>query len=101
MLLRSHGHHVMVFDSAEDFLARDIEAHCAILDIALPGISGLELNDRMKASGRRLPVVFITAHVELRVVAAVQRTSQPLLKKPLVEDDLLDAITRATSTSQP
>ena len=97
ILLRSHGHSVTVFASAEEYLAQEIDAHCVILDVALPGISGLELNERMKLSGRRLPVVFITAHVETAVMAAVRRTSRPLLKKPLVEDDLLDAIARATS----
>ena len=88
---------VTVFASAEDCLAQEVEAYCAILDVALPGISGLELTERMKASGRGMPVVFITAHVEVPVVAAVHRTRQPLLEKPLVEDDLLDAIARATS----
>ena len=86
-----------VFASAEEYLAQDIEAHCAILDVALPGISGLELVERMRVSGRRLPVVFITAHVESAVTRAVQRTRRPLLRKPLVEDDLLEAIARATS----
>ena len=95
MLLRSHGHHVTVFESAEDFLARDLEVHCAILDIALPGMSGLELNDRMTASGRRMPVVFITAKVERSVLAAVQRTGHAVLKKPLVENGLLEAIAGA------
>ena len=97
ILLRSHGHSVTVFPSAEEYLAQDVEAHCAILDVALPGISGLELVERMNVLGRRVPVVFITAHVESAVMAAVQRTRRPLLRKPLVEDDLLDAIARATS----
>jgi FixJ family two-component response regulator len=95
-LLRSHGHDVLAFASAEDCLARNVEADCAILDIALPGISGLELHDRLKAQGRGMPVVFITAHDELPVLSAVQRTRRPLLKKPLDEDALLDAIARAT-----
>lgn len=99
ILLRSHGHTVTAFESAEECLAQPVEAHCAIFDIALPGISGLELNERLKAGGRGMPVVFITAHVELPVLEAVQRTRQPLLKKPLAEDDLLDAIERATADS--
>ncbi len=97
ILLRSHGHSVTSFASAEAYLAQDVEAHCAILDIALPGISGLELVERMTLSGRLVPVVFITAHVESAVMAAVQRTRRPLLRKPLIEDDLLEAIARATS----
>ena len=97
ILLRSHGHTVTVFQSAEEYLAQPVEAHCVILDIALPGMSGFELSERLKADGRSVPVVFITAHVEPSALAAVQRTRQPLLKKPLVEDDLVDAINRATS----
>ena len=94
-LLRSHGHNVNVFGTAEDCLARDVEADCAILDIALPGISGLDLNERWKGLGRCVPVVFITAHDEVSVLSAVQRTGQPILRKPLDEDVLLNAIARA------
>src|SRR5262249_13651545 len=64
ILLRSHGHTVTVFRSAEEYLAQPVEAHCVILDIALPGISGLELSERLKAGGRGVPIVFITAHIE-------------------------------------
>ena len=95
ILLRSHGHRVTVFASAEDYLADAVDGHCAILDIALPGMSGLELNDRMTALGRRMPVVFITATVERSVLAAVQRTGHAVLKKPLVENGLLEAIAGA------
>ena len=72
--LRSHGHRVHLFESAEAYLERTCEADCAILDIDLPGISGLELHERLKQEGRDLPIVFITAHDELRMVAA----SEPL-----------------------
>ena len=94
--LRSHGHRVHVFDSAEAYLERDCEADCAILDIDLPGLSGLQLAERLRQEGRRLPVVFITAHDELAILAAVQETHRPFLRKPLDESDLLDAIARAT-----
>ena len=55
----------------------------------------LELNDRLKALGRRMPVVFITAKVERSVLAAVQRSGHAVLKKPLVENGLLEAIAGA------
>ena len=95
--LRSHGHRVHVFDSAEAYLARTCEADCAILDIDLPGISGLELNERLKQEGREIPIVFITAHDELGALAAVKGTNWPFLRKPLDEHVLLDAIARATA----
>jgi FixJ family two-component response regulator len=94
--LRSHGHQVHAFESAEAYLARSCEADCAILDIDLPGISGLQLHERLRQEGRGIPIVFITAHDELRMVAAVKGTQSPLLRKPLDEHVLLDAIARAT-----
>jgi FixJ family two-component response regulator len=95
--LRSHGHLVTVFESAEACLAGSVDAQCVILDVALPGLSGLELHRRLQASGRALPAVFITAHLEPSVVQAVQRTRQPLVRKPLIEDDLIEAIARAAN----
>jgi FixJ family two-component response regulator len=96
-LLRSYGHHVRVFDSAEAFLASDCAADCVILDLELPGLNGLELEERLRQEGRRLPVVFITAHDELALRAAVHQPHRPFLKKPIDEDGLLDAIARATN----
>ncbi len=95
--LRSQGHEVHVFDSAEAYLARRCQADCAILDIDLPGISGLELDEQLRKEGHPMPVVFITAHDELDILAAVQQTHRPLLRKPLDEPGLLSAIARATN----
>jgi FixJ family two-component response regulator len=95
-LLRSHGHEVEEFDSAEAYLARTPAADCAIVDIELPGISGIELEERMRREGRAMAVVFITAHDDQALLSAVQRTHRTLLRKPLEERDLLDAIERAT-----
>jgi two-component system response regulator FixJ len=94
-LLRSHGHDVRLFDSAEAYLADCCEADCAIVDLRLPGLSGLQLAEQLRRLGRALPVVFITADDDMRLLAAVQRTECPLLGKPLDEDGLLDAIERA------
>ena len=96
-LLRSYGHEVHVFESAEAFLAQNSAADCAILDIELPGLSGLELEERMTQEGRGIPVVFITAHRDLALRAAARRTHRPFLEKPIDEDGLLDAIALATS----
>lgn len=86
-----------VFDSAEAYLARECRADCAILDIDLPGISGLELDEQLRKDGRPLPVVFITAHDELATLAAVQRVRGQFLRKPLDASGLLNAIARATT----
>ena len=95
-LLRSLGHTVHVFESAEAYLAGSCQADCAILDIDLPGISGLELEGRLRRQGHPMPVVFVTAHDEQDFLEAVQETQRPYLKKPLDEHGLLDAIRRAT-----
>lgn len=96
-LLRSYGHEVHVFESAEAYLAQNCAADCAILDIELPGLSGLELAERMTHEGRGIPVVFITAHRDLAIRAAIRRTHRPFLEKPLDEEGLLDAIAQATN----
>ena len=96
-MLRSLGHTVHVFESAEAYLAGSCQADCAILDIDLPGISGLELEGRLRRQGHPMAVVFVTAHDEQDFLEAVQETHRPYLKKPLDEHGLLDAIRRATS----
>jgi FixJ family two-component response regulator len=59
-LLRSLGHDVRVFASAEDFGARSLAVDCLILDVRLPGLSGPELRERLRGSSTPTPVVFIT-----------------------------------------
>ena len=95
-LLRSHGHNVELFASAEAYLERYCLADCAILDIDLPGITGLELVTRLSQRGRRrVPVVFVTAHDELATLTEREEAERPLLRKPLDETGLLEAIAQA------
>ncbi len=96
-LLRSHGHEVHAFASAEACLAEQCDADCAIVDIDLPGMSGLDLDTRLKQDGRSIPSVFMTGHDEWRIAGAVERHGRPILRKPLDEEALLAAIARATS----
>ena len=95
-LLRSHGHAVLAFGSAEAFLSRACVPDCLILDVELPGMSGIELESRLRLRGRPMPVVFITAHDEMDLLAQVQSTHRPFLRKPLDESGLLEAIARVT-----
>src|SRR5271170_431054 len=69
-LLRSFGFEVAPFASAEDFLASDSlgATSCLILDISMPGMSGPELQDEVRRRGRDIPIVFITAHSDDRVI---------------------------------
>ena len=98
--LRSYGYEVHLFESGEAYLEKSCDADCAIIDIGLPGVSGLEMEERMRRGGRHIPVVFITAHDDL-ARRAIQRTAMPVLKKPLDEHDLLDAIAQVTGDRSP
>jgi FixJ family two-component response regulator len=95
-LLRARGYVVHLFDSAEAYLARDCHADCAILDVHLSGISGLELEGRLRETGRGVPVVFITGRDDAAVRAAVRASRMPCLTKPFDEAGLLAAIAQAT-----
>ena len=96
--LRSYGHTVHLFESGEAYLAGRCEADCAVVDINLPGLNGLEIEDRLRRSGRGIPVVFVTAHDDL-ANHAMRTTGMPVLRKPLDEHDLLDAIAEVTGNA--
>jgi FixJ family two-component response regulator len=93
-LLRRHGHTVHAFASAEAYLEDRRNADCVILDIDLPGMSGLQLSERLSREDRVMPVLFITAHDEYAAQAGVRGTGTLLLRKPLDEHMLLEAIAR-------
>jgi len=94
-LLRSAGFAVQVFASAEEFLHSDQlrQPDCLILDVRMPGIGGLELQRRLVASHRDLPVIFITAHGdEATRSQALKDGAMEYLLKPFTEEALLNAI---------
>jgi FixJ family two-component response regulator len=95
-LIRSVGMEVRVFASAEDFLssAHPRQADCLILDVRLPGMSGIELHRYLMAHGCKLPVTFITAHAsdDGAKSQAASDWTVAYLTKPFGEDELLDAV---------
>ena len=94
-LLKSNGFRVEVFSSAEDFLASRYlgETKCLILDVQMPGMSGLELQRRLTSANRDIPIVFISAHENQEVRKQAIRTGAiDFLPKPFSEDALLRAI---------
>jgi FixJ family two-component response regulator len=98
-LVRSAGLEVLVFASAEEFLnsAHPRKADCLILDVQLPGMSGIELLHHMSNHEYRVPVIFITAHVsdeQARSEAASDWTVAYLIK-PFSGEELLDAVNAA------
>jgi len=86
---------VDTFTSAEGFLCAVLEREpdCLVLDIRMPGMSGPELRDRLRAAGRNIPVVFITAHSEGENGSSSDDTR--VLRKPFDGQMLLDAIRQA------
>ena len=98
-LIRSAGLEVLVFASAEEFLnsAHPRKADCLILDVQLPGMSGIELFRHMNIHKYRVPVIFITAHgseEHARSEAASNWTVAYLIK-PFSGDELLEAVNAA------
>jgi FixJ family two-component response regulator len=93
-LMKSMGVNVEEFSSAEDFLnSGEIPVDCLILDIRMPGLSGLELQRRLVADNRLLPIVFITAHyIEQERMRAMEAGAVAFLSKPFTEQELLNAI---------
>ena len=94
-LLRSVGMQVEVFSSAIDFLNHG-NLHplaCGVLDVRMPGLDGLGLQDRLSAMGRDIPIIFITGHGEVPMaVRAMRAGAIDFLKKPFEDTDLLNAI---------
>ena len=100
-LIRSVGLEVRLSASAEEFLRSPPprKAACLILDVRLPGMSGIELHRRLVAKRCEVPVIFITAHASdsrARADAASDWTVA-YLTKPFSEDDFLDAVNAALS----
>ena len=102
-LLRSAGFAVETFGSAREFLARppsDLPA-CLVLDVGLPDLSGLDLQQRMAQLNREMPIVFITGHGDVPTsVRAMKAGAIEFLTKPFGERQLLDAIRQAIDRDQ-
>jgi FixJ family two-component response regulator len=94
-LIRSAGWNVEVFVSAQEFLARPLAdaPSCLVLDVGLPGLSGLDLQARMADLHQDIPIVFITGHGDIPTsVRAMKAGAVEFLTKPFVDQDLLDGI---------
>ncbi len=94
-LIRLVGLRVEMFASAQDFLAgsRPDVPSCLVLDVRLPGLSGLDLQRRLSESGTQIPIIFITGHGDIPMsVRAIKAGATEFLTKPFREQDLLDAI---------
>ena len=97
-LLRSVGLRVETLASAQEFLRakRGDEPGCLVLDVRMPGFSGLDLQKRMAKAGVDLPIIFLTGHGDIPMsVRAMKAGAVEFLTKPVREQDLLDAVQQA------
>ena len=96
-LLQSAGLRSEGFATAEDFLCRRPDGpSCLVLDVELPGVSGLDFQGQLARAGVRIPIIFITAHGNIPMtVKAMKSGAVEFLTKPFGDQDLLDAIQQA------
>ena len=97
-LLRSYEYSVSTFDSAEAFLNSEQinDTSCLVTDVQMPGLSGLDLQDRLIASGHRIPIIFITGHPEEKLrMRAMKAGAIGFLSKPSSDEHLLGYLNKA------
>jgi FixJ family two-component response regulator len=97
-LIREFGHDASAFSSAEEFLASDHLrlTRCLVIDIAMPGMSGLDLQRELYRRDHRIPIVFITAHGDEHLRTRLRQSGAvECLLKPFSDTALQAALTRA------
>jgi FixJ family two-component response regulator len=97
-LARSIGLHVKLFPSAHEFLQspRPESPSCVVLDVRLPGLSGLDLQRQLLEGGLNIPIIFITGHGDIPMsVRAMKAGAVEFLTKPFRDQDLIDAVQSA------
>jgi FixJ family two-component response regulator len=102
-LLRSVGMRVRTFASAGEFMRADrsASAACLVLDVRMPETSGLDFQERLAESGIDLPIIFITAHGDIRMsVRAMKAGAVEFLPKPFDDQQLIDTIHAALATDR-
>ena len=97
-LLRASQFNVVTFGSAQEFLERH-DPHspgCLVLDLAMPGLNGLELQEALKINGSAIPIIFLTGHGDIPMsVRAIKGGALDFLTKPVHDKDLLKAVEAA------
>jgi FixJ family two-component response regulator len=101
-LMRAVGLQARSFASAEEFLESGLQRHtgCLIVDIRMPGMSGLELQAKLNAQNCRIPTIFITAHGDEKMrMQALRAGAVEFLAKPFDDEALLDSVRAALESS--
>lgn len=100
MLFQSVGVGTSMYESGDDFLAQLDESSegCILLDIRMPGTSGLEVQKQLHERGNRMPIIFITGHGDVPMaVEAMQLGAFDFVQKPFRDQDLMDRVSQALS----
>ncbi len=103
MLFRTVGIEAVAYMSGDDFLAQfdDAGEGCILLDIRMPGTSGLEVQKQLHDRGNNLPIIFITGHGDVPMaVEAMQLGAFDFVQKPFRDQDLMDRVSQALSKSE-
>ena len=102
-LVKAIGLDAQGYDSANEFLTafKRSGPGCLVLDVILPGMTGLELQERMLAAGNTLPIIFITGHADVRMaVEVMEKGAFGFLEKPFRKQELVDKIQKAIRRDQ-
>jgi len=100
-LVRSAGYRAETFGSAQEFLAtpRTGVPSCLVLDVELPGLSGLDLQQELAKANAQIPIIFLTGHGDIPMtVRAIKAGALEFLTKPIDGDDLLDAVRKGIAS---
>ncbi len=100
-LIESVGLGVETYATAQEFLEKHQRSRsgCLVLDVRMPGLGGLELQERLASDNLQIPIIFITGHGDVPMTArAMKAGAVDFIQKPFNEQDLLDAISRALDT---
>ena len=98
LMLGSFGHATRSYASAEDLLAGldELEPGCAIIDIRMPGMDGLALQQELRGRGGGMPVIIVTGHADVALaVQAMKAGAVDFIEKPYAEADMLRAVSTA------
>lgn len=100
-LLESHGYVTAAFTSAEEFLQSPLfaDTKCLVTDVRMPGINGIDLQERLIHAGHRIPTIVMTAHVDEHVrAAALKWGALAFLSKPVNAERLISCLERTLVT---
>jgi FixJ family two-component response regulator len=97
-LLQASGYQTQLYASGDAFLEKlpVLEAGCILLDLQMSGVNGFELQERLAKTGNNLPIIFLTAHGDIRAgVQAIKAGAEDFLPKPVSPDALFECVERA------